>query len=254
MGIISNYNFISIGTEKSGSNGYMSVSAVKNGVRIISPIEHDIKEIDENNEDNLVVPGEISIKCLCMIRFQLISSLALKDIKDKTVCIYGCGAIGIGAYLECIRQQAKSITLVTRRKTAVDCFNTLINIEEFDEIKNYDIYIDCTGDEKYIYPVINNCAFGSTIYELGTPRTSPNIDLLIIHRKNLSLIGGHELNGIPKERRREQCVKLGDYYIENRALLEKMGEAFVRIHRGEEVELGAIYDHKYIEPFNVIAR
>ncbi len=254
MGIKSNYNVISIGTEKSGSNGYMSVSEGKNGVRIISPISHSEIEIDESNEDNLFVSDMLSIECICMLRFQLISALSLKDIKDKTVCVYGCGAIGIGAYLECVRQQAKTVTLVTRRKDAVNYFNMWINIEKFDGIKDYDIYIDCTGDENYIYPIINGGAVGSIFYEIGTPRSAPSIDLLLVHRKNMSIIGGHELNGIPKARRKEQCKKLSDYYFENRMFLEKIGQIFVRKHNDIEYALGDIYEHKFIEPINVIVR
>ncbi len=254
MGIKSIFSFVSIGTENSGSNGYMSVSEVMNGRRLISPIDHNIQEIDENNEDNLEVSDEISIECLCMLRFQLISSLALKNMKDKVVCIYGCGAIGIGAYLECKRQHAKSVTIVTRRKNAVEHFKRWINIEEYDGIKECDIYIDCTGDEKYIYPIIDNCACGSIFYELGTPRTSPCIDLLVVHRKNLSIMGGHELNGVSKRRRREECENLNKYYIKNRVFLEKMGKVFVKIHKDVEDVRRDIYSHKYIEPFNVIVK
>lgn len=252
--IRSEFNFISIGTEKSGSNGYMSVSEVRSGFRIISPIEHSNDVIDENNEDNLYVTSSIPIEGICMLRFQLISAVTIKNITDKDVCIFGCGAIGIGAYMECIRQRAKSVMLITRRNEAVTHYNNCINIEGYDGIKNSDVYIDCTGDEKYIYSIIEMGSKGSTFYELGTPRKSPQIDLLKIHRKNMSVIGCHEINGISRENRREQCRKLNDYYIENHKYIAEMCKRFVRMHIGNEKVITDIYEHRFIEPFNVLIR
>lgn len=246
------YSFVSIGTENSGTNGYMSVSEKYNGIRILSPQEHSIDFIDEYNKGNLFFSDVFSVECLCIIRFQLIAALSLKNIADKNVCVLGCGAIGVAAYLECIRQKAKMVTVITRRHEIVDIFKKAINIEYYNNMKEYDIYIDCSGEDVYIGHVIKDCQIGAKIYLLGTPRTEPSINALIIHRKNLKIFGGHELNGITQIERLCKCQELQEYYLSNLSLINEISRTFVRMHDGGDCEIKRIHSHKYAQPFNIL--
>ena len=66
----------------------------------------------------------------------------------------------------------------------------------------YNTYIDTTGDSFILSKVFNNSDFNNTIIILSTPRDEKYlISPLMINRKNLTVIGGHELNGINVEHR-----------------------------------------------------
>lgn len=246
------YSFVSIGTEKNGSKGYMNVSSVINKYRIISPETHEKSEICLKNADNLYVSSNLEIELICMMRFQLISALSLRDVKGKRVCIMGMGAVGVGAYMECIRQKAKTVTIVSSRKEAVFHYTGIIDIKKSWDSRDYDVYIECTGTNAKCLCILAKCLPGSMIFLLGTPRNSPNVNLLDIHRKNLTLIGGHELNGITNQRRQLFFSQLEKYYIKNYNKMKKMAKYFVKIHEYNSETLNEILEHSYVEPYNIM--
>ena len=83
------------------------------------------------------------------------------------------------------------------------------NIQFVNEIKNYNTYIDATGNSNVIKNIFDNINNGSTLILLGTPRDAEYlIDPLDIHRKSLKIFGGHELNGHTMDERRKLFKEL----------------------------------------------
>lgn len=63
-------------------------------------------------------------------------------------------------------------------------------------LSTYNTYIEATGKSNIIKEIIENVTENSSIFLLGTPREGTYlIDHLEIHRKNINIFGGHELNG-----------------------------------------------------------
>lgn len=243
------YSVISIGTERNGSKGYMNISEIYDHKRIISPERHELNVINLNNSDNLSVNAELSIEMICMLRFQLIASLISVDLSNKNVCVVGMGAVGIGTYYECCRRNVKNVSIVTRRDMAYKKYKDVLNIEK--NLDGYDIYIDCTGESRCINNIIKSCGKCSTVILLGTPRENPQIDLLTVHRNNLTIVGAHELNGIDKEVRNENVSIIERYFINNFQFFDYISKKMVKRHIGLK-DYSDILCHKFIEPIHVV--
>lgn len=247
------YSIVSIGTENSGSNGYMCVTEkAKYGQRYICPLPHFTTHIDKiENFDSLVIDGELAVEKVALIRFQMISYLALKKVdvfNFNNICVVGGGALGVGTYFELKRLNLKNISLYTRRSF----FEKLLLEKNFSisnkNFINYDCIFECTGNKELIDRIIYDARPNTSIVLLGTPRGKVFIDLLVVHRKNLKIFGAHELNGVEKKDRQNAINCLSMWYSKNEFDCERL----IKIHRGSQKELNKVLNHEFIEPINVM--
>ena len=72
--------------------------------------------------------------------------------------------------------------------------------------------IDCTGSSNVIDYIISNCETGSTILLVGTPENDTFLNIYNIHKKNIHLIGGHEITGIDWATRQKEFRNLYDWH------------------------------------------
>lgn len=245
------YNIVSIGTENSGSSGYMCITEILNGYRYLLPISHQI-DIIEDLDDALYISAEISIEKIAISRFQLIPSLAFKNIVSliNNALIIGCGAIGITTYFELTRLNIKNIHISSRRQNIVKKYNNNLNIILYNEIiwDNYNTIIECTGEKNILSDIFQKAKFGTTIILLGTPRNASSINPLNIHRKNLKLMGGQEINGI-SQKQRQNCFNEIISYQNNYPI--NLSD-IVLFHAMENHEYTQILDHKFEKPINIM--
>lgn len=244
------FSVVSIGTEKSGSKGYINITSLHdNGTRTIYPTPHFNKKIKVNKK-SLTVSGELSIEQIAFCRFQLIPAIVVNDINVKKynkICIVGGGALGIVTYFEMLRKNLENMYLKTRREELKTFFGNSINWSK-DNLSEYDCIIDCTGEGKIINNIIDVAKPFTTIILIGTPRKNYNINLLKIHRKNLRIYGGHELTDISEQLRQSLLNELSAWHISNNIDINR----YVRIHNSTRFNLKKILKHKYIEPIHIL--
>lgn len=215
------YSIVSRGTEKYNNCGYMSISEKTNSYRYILNIDHGIKESNINNEC-LKFQSNYEIENMALSRFQLIIALMYKkhkkEIKDN-ILILGLGNIGISCLLYLLDKKYSNITIYVRKITDYlkngitiieNCYNVKIKIITLlDDVIRYETFIDTTGSSNVLKILFNNMDNNKTIVILSTPRDNTfSISPLVINRKNLTIIGGHELNGIDKNYRNREYSKL----------------------------------------------
>lgn len=247
------YSIVSIGTEKFGNKGYMCVSQMdEEGYRWICPYPHFVDNIKTFCADkSLRISGSLSIEQIAFIRFQLIPSLAFKNFtmsSFKKIGVIGGGALGVATYYELKRLGAKNIFLMTRRNEYVGFLNsTGINVDTLN-MTDYDCLIDCTGDGLTIRNALEKISLFGSVFLIGTPRSNNSIDSLVIHRKNLRLYGGHELNGVTDYERQIAIDILSEWHIENSVNIKK----FVKLHLATANNLIKILNHSCIEPINIL--
>lgn len=201
------YSIVSRGTEKYNNCGYMAISKIYNSNRYILNVDHNVKNATLN-ANCLKAKSCYDIENIVFSRFQLITALTFERIKyriNDDILILGLGNIGIGCLLYLLDNNFKNITIYVRNKND-KMFNLLKLVklkynEDINIISNfnykYDTYIDTTGDSLVLSNIFNNSDFNSAIIILSTPRDEKYlISPLMINRKNLTVIGGHELNGI----------------------------------------------------------
>lgn len=247
------YSIVSIGTENAGSHGYMSVTeACADGNRYICPLPHFVQEISKMDSNYLKISNNLSIKLIALARFQLIAALGISYVDINTfdnICVVGAGAIGVTAYLELVRFNKENISILTRRE-----FNENYLIESGFKISShqmsqYDCIIECTGEGKVLSELIEHVKFHTTILLMGTPRNEHFINGLSVQRKNLTIIGCHELNGIGIETRQNTLNDIVKWYELD---ANKKYNRFVHIHKGDKEILRDILTHKFEEPIHVL--
>lgn len=205
------YSVVSRGTEINGNKGYIAIS---------KPIDNNRFLLVQDHKERFITTFKDSLECqnhniknIAFSRFEMISVLSLKKMifKDK-ILLCGIGNIGISCLIYLLDNGYKNIDILNNetKKYISNIINKLnsqynSNIELIHTIKKeYETYIDTTGKSIVIEQIFNNIGFNKVIFLIGTPRESTYlIDPLLIHRNNLILIGGHELNGISLNERKK---------------------------------------------------
>lgn len=207
------YSIVSRGTEKYGSKGYMGVTKEHDGKKLFVLAKHGDKYIDTLKDSFEILP-KYSIENIAISRFELMSALALKPIlnliKEK-ILIIGFGNLGFTNLRYLLKQGYKDISILTRNIKAfqIDGLNKLnerfkANVKFVEEFKGYSTYIEATGSSDVIKSIMENIENTSTVILLGTPKEEKFLlSPLEISRKNLKIIGGHELNGHTQEERKK---------------------------------------------------
>ena len=208
------YTAVSRGTEKYGSKGYIGITRANNGKRLLVLSKHSDKYID-TYKDSFEFSSKYSIENIVVSRFELMSAITLKPMLNfinDSILIVGLGNLGFSAMLYLLENKYKNISIITNniqkyQITAIEKLNKeyKANIKFISDYKeNYDTYIEATGSSKVIKDIIENAQNLSKIILLGVPREEQYlINPLEINKKNLRIIGGHELNGYSIEERRE---------------------------------------------------
>ena len=217
------YSILSRGTEKaSNSEGYMWVGLEMNGQEyIVAPVSHNIQFLDNFPQGSLKCGTKNDINLISFCRFALMSNIllqanrALLSDKNVKVAIIGAGAVGLTACYEFLRVGFKSVDIIYKEKhlRRVSLLSNNINcvcLERFDP-KSYNVLIDATGNSISILNIIQNSLPHTKIFLLGVPFDNPNIGLLDFYRKNLTLIGSHELR-ISDQDRQNLFLQLLDNY------------------------------------------
>ena len=224
----------------------MAVSKkTKDNKRLITPQTHGSEFIRFDN--TCLSCPDIDITNLVIMRFQLISMIALKRINTNkyiVACIIGGGSVGVAAAIECSRLGIDYF-LVSRNKYASNYIKS-IKWEEL-EISKFDFIIDCTGNSGVLNYVISNCAIGTTVLLLGSPPNNTFLDIYSIHEKNIQLIGGHEINGIGWPTRQKEFENLYNWHK------DRIGEfsKYVQFHSYSVDALNHILVNDSDIPFHV---
>ena len=221
MDVKIDYSIISRGTEKYVNHGYMAISEIVESYRYILNVDHNIKKVTVI-DNYLKAKSCYEIDNIVFSRFQLITSLMFSkhksEIKDG-VFIAGVGNVGITCLMYLLDQKFKNITIYVKKVTKkiidlsriiYNSYNVEINFTDDLNINTYfNTYIDTTGDSFVINKIFDKSNFNNTIIILSTPRDDKYlISPLLINRKNLVVIGGHELNGVTVQDRQKAFENL----------------------------------------------
>lgn len=229
------YSIVSRGTEKYNNCGYMAISKIYNSNRYILNVDHNVKDAILNT-NCLKAKSCYDIENIVFSRFQLITALTFERIKyriNDKILLLGLGNIGMSCLLYLLDNNFKNITIYVRNKSD-KVFNLLKLIKskynvDINVISNfnykYDTYIDTTGSSLVLNNVFNNSDFNNTIIILSTPRDEKYlISPLMINRKNLTVIGSHELNGINANHRQYIFEKILEFNKSKKFLKEFINE------------------------------
>lgn len=201
------YSILSDGTERNGqSAGYIGITEKYKNCSFLVPIPHGVTSIKVlEHELNC---HNYSIANIAISRFQLISTLNFKRLKIRkekdSVLVCGLGRVGLGALLELNRMGIQKVNVLTQKinaKKIIENINKNYLIVNKTEFIKYDYIIDATGDGCFLNNIIIRAKDFCNIIILGTPRLHSNINALTLHRKNLTLYGFHEINGIDDKKR-----------------------------------------------------
>ncbi len=244
------YSIVSIGTERHGSLGYMGISkAQSNGVRIVSPTPHIKKDIDVT--PNCLFCHSLSIDLITLMRFQLIPAVCIPEsiTSYRNIEVVGAGSVGVATCFELKRRNINNFKLITSRKSIKQLYHPLTNFEINNELDpSADYIIDCTGDIRRIKEIIEYTARPMTLQLIGTPREDLNVSVLFLHRENITIAGGHELNNRNPALRRRKWSELEHHYLNNPINIAP----FIAKHTYSQERLYDILNHKYIQPFHVL--
>ena len=205
------YSIVSRGTEKYGSQGYMGITRIVDSKRLFVLAKHFDKYID-TYKDSFELSSKYTIENIAISRFELMGALAIKPIKNlikDNILITGFGSVGFTSLLYLLESGYKNINILTRnlnqyQETAIKKINNFYktNIKFVKEYEHYNTYIEATGSSEVIKNIVNVADNNSNIILIGTPREETYfINPLDINRRNLRIIGGHELNGHTMEER-----------------------------------------------------
>ena len=214
------YTIISRGTEKYGSKGYMGISETKNGKRFFVLSRHYEKEV-QTLRDSFEFDDVYSIENITLSRFEIIPKITLdnkKDFINERIIICGLGNVGFASLIYLLDLGYKEIDILINNNekyinNAITKLNKIyrVNINVVTKLSDYDTYIEATGKSNIIKDIVENITENSSIFLLGTPREGTYlIDPLEIHRKNINIFGGHELNGHSWENRNSCFIDLLD--------------------------------------------
>ncbi|MCM3005854.1 hypothetical protein [Priestia koreensis] len=244
------FSIVSMGTEReTDSNGYMCVSNYdfKKNIRILCPQEHNGYDIDFSR-DNLIIKGNPTYEEITVSRFQLIGSLSIPNwiSNNLSVAVIGAGSVGIGTCFELLRKKFVNINLWSRRQVDLRDINQYIKCSQGWN-SSPDIYIECTGEKEIVEKIFKYALPKSIIILTGTPRNIPNINVLDIHRKNLTVLGGHELTGWELEDRQQIFSEIIKWHLDNKWNIRSL----VRKHIGIK-EKENILNKTFKEPFHIM--
>ena len=233
MKVKTKYSIISRGTEKYSNHGYIGISEPIKDKQYILDIDHGILESELNDHVLKFDANRYSLSNIAVSRFELISRILLERYKVKdNILILGFGNIGFTCLLSLLKLGYTKISVFTQStrlnmKLLEDKFNIKINfVNKITD--SYTTYIDTTGSSDIIKSVIEQDFSLKDILILSTPRESKYlIDPLIINRKNLTIIGGHELNGTNKKMRNEifTCI------LDENLIYEEVLDEFISINK-----------------------
>lgn len=215
------YSIVSRGTEKYNNCGYMAISKIYDSNRYILNVDHNVKEAILNT-GYLTAKSCYDIENIVFSRFQLITALTFERIKyriNDNILILGLGNIGLSCLMYLLDNKFKNISIYVRSKNDKILnllkliklqYNVDINIiSELNHSYQYNTYIDTTGDSSVLKNIFDYANFNSTIIILSTARDDKYlISPLTINRKNLVVVGGHELNGIDNKNRQYMFEKI----------------------------------------------
>lgn len=215
------YSIVSRGTEKYINHGYMAVTKTMGKYKYILNKNHGVME-STTSKDSLKFSANYSIENIAFSRFQLITALMYKDhskeISDN-ILILGLGDIGLTCLFYLLDHAYNNITIYIRKpsKNLLDLvhilkqyYNKHINIiVKLEKIDLYNTFIDTTGASSVLKRLFENITYGKKVIILSTPRDEKYlISPLLINRKNITIIGGHELNGHSYKERNKMFNKL----------------------------------------------
>ena len=212
------YTIVSRGTEKYGSKGYMGITKEQGGKRNLVLARHYDKYID-TYKDSFEILDKYNIKNVAVSRFELMSAINLDSITNiinEDILIIGFGNVGFSCLIHLLKNGYRNINIFTNnvkdfQKNGLDQINKIIDssIKFVNEIGKYNTYIEATGNSDVIKNIFEITDDNTTIILLGTPRDeSYFINPLDINRKNIKIIGAHELNGHTIEERRKVFKEL----------------------------------------------
>uniref|UniRef100_UPI00402AB947 hypothetical protein n=1 Tax=Bacillus sp. DX2.2 TaxID=3073452 RepID=UPI00402AB947 len=244
------FSIVSIGTEReTDSKGYMCVSKynVKENFRLLAPQEHN-DQIIHSKGDNLVVRGDVSHEVITISRFQLIAGLSIPEWLSNNLCVsvIGAGSVGKGMCFELIRRKFDNIKLWSRRQISLGDISGEIECSKGWDTHS-DIYVECTGEKEIIENLFTYAKPKSIIILVGTPREEPNISILDIHRKNIIVLGGHELIGWTLEDRQQIFNTIIDWHLDKKWNVESL----VKKHTGTS-NRKAILNKTFKETFHIM--
>ncbi len=212
------YTIISRGTEKYGSKGYMGISETKKGKRHFVLAKHYEKEVKTLN-DSFEFDDIYSIENITLSRFELIPKITLdnkKNFINERIIICGLGNVGFASLIYLLDLGYKEIHILINNNekyvnNAITQLNNIYssNINVVTKLSTYDTYIEATGKSNIIKEIVESINENSSVFLLGTPREGTYlINPLEIHRKNINIFGGHELNGHSWENRNDCFIEL----------------------------------------------
>jgi threonine dehydrogenase-like Zn-dependent dehydrogenase len=215
------FSIVSRGTEKYTNKGYMSISKVIDSKRYIINEDHNIKETNLIN-GCLKADSNYTIENVVFSRLQLITALVFerhKCVIDDNVLILGLGNIGIGCLMYLLDNGFKKITIYVKKENEkirdllkiIKCKYIIdVNVITcFNQSHKFNTYIDTTGSSLILKNIFEFSNFNNTIIILSTPREEKYlISPLMVNRKNLLIIGGHEFNGMSNEYRQNTYEKI----------------------------------------------
>ena len=215
------YSIVSRGTENYYGRGYNAITAINKSYRYLIDVDHGIKKIKLGSY-TLKIHSKYSIYNIAFSRFQLITALMYEEnhyiIKDG-IFILGLGNVGFSCLMYFLDKKYKKIMIYVReindriyklKKVVYNEFK--VNLEfttTFVDLNKYKTIVETTGDSNILEKMISLIDNKKVVIILSTLRDEKiKISPLIINRKNLVLIGGHEFNGVNNNTRQKIFDKL----------------------------------------------
>lgn len=246
MMVKTKYSIISRGTERYSKHGYMGISEPVLDKQYILDVSHGVLESELNDHVLEFKANTYSLSNIAVSRFELISRLVFERFKVRdNILILGFGNIGFTCLLSLLKHGYKNISVFVRNtnvdiKPLEDKFKTRINLVHIID-DSYITYIDTTGSSNIIQEVLEQCSSFKDILILSTPRESKYlIDPLAINRKNLTIIGGHELNGIDKIWRNNLFKKI----LKENLDIEDILTSYISLNEYSENNIKQLRAHK----------
>ena len=242
------YSIVSRGTEKYGSKGYMGVTESYDSKRVFVLSKH-VERYVSTYKDAMEFEDIYTIENIAVSRFELMSELAISKVKciiKDNILIAGFGNLGFSCLIYLLNKGYRNIGILTRKPSqfqieGLKIVNSIYNtkIEFTDNYNNYNTYVEATGSSEVIRNIIENANYKSIIVLLGMPKEENFlINPLDIARRNLIIVGGHELNGYTIEERKDKFINLLN---ENSSIDLKR---FVNIYNYDENIVKRILDYK----------
>lgn len=180
--------------------GYMNIVQDGGGKRWLVPSPHGAAVRLDDAVEALPLREETSERVAALARFQIIAALGFGRMSSRvgrdTACVIGTGPVAVGAVLELIRQGVRSIDVVSRR--GAPRLEGYPGVRVLEQPEPSEFVLDCAGDPARALELVS---IGGSLGLLGTGVSAPEMSGLDIHRRNISVIGMHELAGIAVDSR-----------------------------------------------------